>query len=76
MTRKFQRGDAVWITCGSITVLGTIVLASENNVSLMLGFEAVLEGHIGAMPVFRHQDGIYRSIINDVAVHIERTRAH
>lgn len=69
----FRRHDRVWITCGCITVPGMILLASENSVSLMLGFDGMLEGHLGAMPVLRHDDGKYRSIVNDVEVRIERS---
>ncbi|HYK65435.1 MAG TPA: hypothetical protein VEY94_10840 [Patescibacteria group bacterium] len=68
----FTTGDLVWITCEGRTVEGEIILASENNVSLALGFEAILAGHVGKMPVLLHDDGKYRSLIGNVEVAIRK----
>lgn len=73
---KYATGDRVWIECGGTTVFGRVILASENGRSLMLGFEAILEGHAGMFPAFRCDDGIYRSIINDVEVRLTRAGIH
>jgi hypothetical protein len=64
-----KTGDPVWIGCDDRTVEGIIALASENGVSLMLQFEAILGGHVGTMPVVL-EDGVYRSIITGEAVAI------
>jgi hypothetical protein len=58
-----KTGDPVSIRFGDRTVEGTILLASDNGKSLMLGFEAMLGGHLGMMPVLRDEAGVYRSII-------------
>jgi hypothetical protein len=66
----YQRGDILQVTCKGRTVEATVLLASPNDVSLMLGFEAILEGHVGMMPVLLGEDGTYRSIANNVEVEI------
>ena len=62
-----KAGDLVWIGCDDRTVEGWIMLASDNEQSLMLGFEAILDGHVGMMPVSL-EAGVYRSIITGQAV--------
>ena len=66
-----KTGDAVMITCDGRCVPGEIVLASDNQASLMLRFEAMLHGHVGMMPVLRDPGGIYRTLIGDHPVFIE-----
>lgn len=74
---KYATGDRVWIECGGVTVFGRVILASENGRSLMLGFDGVLGGkHAGMCPVLRGDDGVYRSIINDVEVRLTRAGIH
>jgi hypothetical protein len=63
----FKKGDLVLIGCDDRSVEGHIILASDNQESLMLGFEAILDGHVGMMPVLL-QDGVYRSIVTGQAV--------
>jgi hypothetical protein len=67
MGRAVKTGDLVWIGCDDRTVEGTILLASGNERSLMLGFEAILGGHVGVMPVL-FVDGVYRSVVTGEAV--------
>jgi hypothetical protein len=62
-----KSGDRVWIGCDDRTVEGTVLLASENGNSLMLGFEAVLSGHVGMMPVLL-ENGVYRSVVSGAVV--------
>jgi hypothetical protein len=66
-----KEGDAVLITCDGRTVRGTIVLASPNERSLMLEFEAMLHGFVGKMPVLRDDAGVYRTVIGQHPVKIE-----
>lgn len=68
----FATGDNVLIECDGRAVAGHVVFASSNGKSLMLGFEALLDGHVGMMPVLRDDDGVYRSILNGVVVKITR----
>jgi hypothetical protein len=63
----FKTNDLVWIGCDDRTVEGVVILASENAKSLMLGFEAILDGHVGMMPVLL-TDGVYRSIVTGEAI--------
>jgi hypothetical protein len=64
----FMTGDLVEITCHGAVVPGVVVLASDNGRSLMLAFEAILDGHVGMMPVLLDDAGALRSIANGVAV--------
>ena len=60
----YTNGDQIEVTCDGRTVEGVVLIASPNNVSLAIGFEAIFAGHVGMMPIFRHDDGVYRSIID------------
>jgi hypothetical protein len=58
-----RTGDKVEIKHGDTTVDGLVVLASSNGKSLMLSFAAILNGHVGTMPVLQDDAGVYRSIV-------------
>lgn len=68
----FTKDDAINVTCEGRTIDGVVLIASPNNVSLMIGFEAMLNGHVGMMPIFLHDDGVYRSIVDGTAVSIRK----
>lgn len=72
MSEEWKTGDQVIIECNGRTLPGTVKLASPNSVSLMLEFEAILAGFVGMMPVFRHDDGVYRSLVNDQVVTLRK----
>ena len=59
----WRTGDAIAIQCGYRSIPGSVILASENGASLMLSFEAILDGHAGMMPVLRDDDGLYHSVV-------------
>lgn len=63
-----KRGDKVNITCALQTVPGEVILASKNGRSLILGFEAILDGHVTLMPVLRCEDGSYQALLTGSAV--------
>ena len=69
---NFRTGDYVLIECGGRTVPGTVLMASGNGKSLMLNFEAIIDGHIGMMPVLLMNDGAYVSIMNGVEVKLSQ----
>lgn len=53
-----------------------MLLGSDNRRSLMLSFEAVLDGSVGMMPVLCDEEDCskpcrYRNLITDHEVHIE-----
>lgn len=62
----WHTGDEVVIECDGQRVAGTVLLASPNGKSLVLGFEAILDGHVGMMPVLRKDDGSYHSLMTDI----------
>lgn len=53
----FQRGDFVEITAGDRTVDGMVTLASPCGNSLIVMFDAILDGHVSAMPLVGDVDG-------------------
>lgn len=66
----FRRGDRVLISLNDVcyggdrrSVEGFVYYASTNGKSLMLGFEAVLDGHVGLMPVSQADDGGYVTVM-------------
>ncbi|SHG24922.1 hypothetical protein [Bradyrhizobium erythrophlei] len=65
-----KKGDEIIITCGERIVPGEIVMISDNQVSAIISFEALLEGHAGLMPIVRHDKErcAYRSIIDGTEV--------
>lgn len=65
------KGDRVEICYVGRTVDGVVLLASPNSQSLMLGFEAILGGYVGMMPVL-YEDGKFRDLINDQLVQITK----
>lgn len=67
-----KRGEFVLITCKGRTVEGMVTLASPNGRSLIVMFEAILDGHAGKMPVFQHDDGTFAALITGEAVEIRR----
>ena len=69
-----KENDAIVIRCGERVVEGVVLLASSNGESLMIGFEALLNGHAGMMPLSRQPDGSYRSIIDGTVVRVEPKR--
>ena len=68
----WKTGDQVWIEAGGASVAGVVQTASGNSASLMLGFEAVIQGHVGMMPVLRDADGVYRSVMDSLPVGLRR----
>lgn len=71
----WKTGDVIWVTCKGREVEGAVVLASPNAVSLFIEMDAILDGHVGQMPIMRGDDGIYRSIVNNVEVHLRKRHA-
>lgn len=71
-----RTGDAVQIACDGRRLPGTVILASPNGKSLVLKFEAILDGHLGIMPVLRTDDGSYRSIMTGISVDLTALGGH
>lgn len=53
----YQRGDFVEITAGGRTVDGMVAVASPCGKSLIVMFDAILDGHVAAMPLVGDVDG-------------------
>ncbi len=72
---NFKTGQSVTITCDGRSLPATVLLASENGMSLALSFDAALwagDGmYAGTMPVLRDDDGVYRDLMLGHAVTIE-----
>lgn len=70
----FRTRDFVVIECDGRTLPAYVVFASGNGVSLMLGFEALLDGHAGMMPVIRDadDDSVFYSIMTGIKVIVRK----
>jgi hypothetical protein len=73
----FSSGDECIVTCGDRTVDGLVVLISDNQISAFIQFEAILNGHVGSMPIFAQTStdaarGIYHSIVDGTEVVLSR----
>lgn len=66
----FKNGDKVLISNGAKSIPGEIRMISANQVSALIFFDGMLSGHLGAMPVMRHDRvlGIYRSIMDGTEI--------
>jgi hypothetical protein len=71
---KLQKGDNIVLTCEGRTVEGTILMISDNQVSAIIGFDAMLGSHAGMMPVTRWDAArsVYRSIIDGTEITMRR----
>jgi hypothetical protein len=46
-----RRGEFVWVTYSGKTVKAMCLLVSDNGVSAVIMFDAMLGGHLGMMPI-------------------------
>jgi hypothetical protein len=67
-------GDQVLISVDGRVLDGEVLLASANGKSLLIGFDAMIGGHLMQMPLLLEHDGVYRSIIDgtEVALTLKR----
>lgn len=63
-----RKGMFVHLTFDGRTVLAVVALVSENGRSLIFGFEALLGGYAGAMPVALQDDGTYVDLFHGRSV--------
>jgi hypothetical protein len=70
---RLRLGEYVWIMFHRRTAIGRVVLASEDGRSLMLGFDGMLAGYLGAMPIL-WDDGVggYIDLIQSAPVVVSR----
>ena len=73
MTR-YMKGDAIEVDYKGRTVEGEVLMISENQVSAIIGFDALIGTHAGMMPVTRWDAArnVYRSIIDGTEVTIRK----
>lgn len=71
---NLKTGDSVLIECDGRKVKGDVLLASGNGKSLMLSFEAILDGCVGMMPVSRDDDGKYSALMTGSPVVLTKLR--
>jgi hypothetical protein len=64
-----KRGDTVRLTVGATTVQAFVIIGSGR--SAMLGFEAIVDGCLGMMPVYQDEHtGIWTNIVTGRHVEI------
>lgn len=66
-----KRGDPIRLTCQGRTVDATVLIASEDDRSLAVYFDGILDGHVGAMPIVRREGG-YEALLTRTPVTIEK----
>ena len=72
----WKRGQGILLECDGEKWVAEIVMTSKNGISLMIGFNGTIHGHLNSMPVMYDGKGIYRSIIDGTEVrfyHCRRT---
>lgn len=57
-----KRGDHVRVTASNRSVVAMVTMASPNGRSIILMFDAVLGGWVGAMPAFEADDGTWAAL--------------
>jgi hypothetical protein len=68
---RLERGDFVSLTVGDLTVRAMVVLAAPNGLSLMVMFDAALDGCFGSMPLtWREGEGGYVNLMTGHAVSV------
>jgi hypothetical protein len=65
--RIWKTGERLRIVYRDRTVEGHVILSSPNGRSLMLGFDALLGGYAGMMPVSEEQ-GVFRDLMTKSTV--------
>jgi hypothetical protein len=71
-----RTGDEIMIEYEGRRVPGLIALASSNERSLMITFDAMIDGHVGMMPLLRDEHGVYRSLATKKPVKITPRSMH
>lgn len=71
---QLKRGDFVRATYAGKTVDAMVTLVSPNGKSVFIMFDAMLGGHVGAMPISQEDDGTYVSVLEQLPIAIERLR--
>jgi hypothetical protein len=62
---QLNKGDRVWIEADHRKIEGRVTIISPNGRSLVLSFESIICGFLGAMPVFMCDDGKYRPVAHN-----------
>jgi hypothetical protein len=65
---NLNKGDTLILGCKGEQFLATVSLASPNGKSLVVLFNAMIDGHLGMMPVTVDERGDYCSLINRVPI--------
>jgi hypothetical protein len=72
MTVPFAKHDLIEITYDGHTNDGVVIMASTNGKSLVVGFDAIIDGHVGMMPIVM-EDGVSgHSLISGAEIIIKR----
>jgi len=62
MTPPLTRGEVVIIRAGGRELAGMVAVASPNGRSVILKFEGVLGGWVGALPAFEELDETWTAL--------------
>ena len=80
MAQTFEQwaaGDSGWITYDDRSVPMQVIIASENGISLLVSFEALLGGYAGTMPlVWMSQECEFRCLIKQHCAVLTKEAPH
>lgn len=72
----FKTGDNITATYDGRTVVATVLLASPNGRSLMIGWDdGMLGGFVGKMPILQDERGDYRCLMDQKPVTLKASDA-
>lgn len=73
-----DRGDFVHLEMESEEIGAMVVLASPNDMSLMVAFEGMLGMYVGMMPLLMDDNGVYHDLLTHkpVAVTVIKAGGH
>ena len=68
---RWKEGQGILLECNGEKWPAEIVMTSKNGVSLMIGFNGTIHGHLNCMAAMYDGKGIYRSIIDGTEVRVK-----
>lgn len=69
-------GDAITVRGDDRIIDGVVLLASSNQVSLLLEIHGMMYGHVRTMPLLRDEDGDYYTLLGHFPVSVTLREDH
>jgi hypothetical protein len=72
MLDGLKRFDRVIVRCDGEQYAATVAIISPNGKALALTFEAIIDGHVGTMPVTTDDAGNYFALVTGKPIELKR----